>query len=115
MTIPRPGADGPRAVAALTSLIMVLCGLAVLPLLAAIVMTMNVIFDAGVPDLHGALFVGWLLAALFLSVWNVLFGLRVLREPSWRRVAWLYGPTLLLILAGLPFLLRLAPAAAGSQ
>ena len=97
----------PRAAAVLAALITVLCGLALLPLLVTIVMTMNLIFAAGVPDLEGALFVGWLLAALLLSAWNLRFGLRAIQQPSWRRVAWLYGASLLLFACGLPLLLRL--------
>jgi hypothetical protein len=101
-----PDADQLRAAVVLAALITVASGLSVLPLLVTMVMTMNVIFAAGVPDLNGALFVGWLLAALMLSVWNVLFGLRTLRQPSWRRVGWLYGSAFVLFLCGLPFLLR---------
>jgi len=102
---PAPGgAPGARLLAIL---IVVASGLAVLPLLFAAFATIGFVSPGAEPATRGLLLIGWLMAALVVVGWNLIFGIRVLQAPSWRGVAWLYLPTVLLLIPAVPVMLRL--------
>ena len=57
--------------------------------------------DGGGSNSRDSLLITWLVGANLLALWNLILGIRWAFRPGWRRVALLYGPTALLILAGL--------------
>jgi hypothetical protein len=103
----RGGPQGPAAARYLALLIVVLSGLAVLPLLAASFVTIGYLSPVDQPAMtRGLLLIGWMMAALLVVGWNLFHGMRVMNAPSWRGVGGLILPTLLLLLAAVPLAMK---------
>jgi len=101
---PGPGEEtrGHKAARLMALVITVASGLAVLPLIVALVSTTSFL-ARGADAAYGELITGWLLAALLAALWNIFFGLRAVAGPSWRRTARLAAPTIILLLIALIF------------
>jgi len=99
--------QGPAPARYLALLIVVLSGLAVLPLLVASFVTIGYLSPVAEPAMtRGLLLLGWMMASLLVVGWNLYFGMKTLNAPSWRRVGWLYLPSLLLLLAAVPLAMK---------
>jgi hypothetical protein len=57
--------------------------------------------DGGGSSSRDFLLINWLVGANLIALWNLILGIRWAFRPAWRRVALLYWPTALLILAGM--------------
>jgi hypothetical protein len=101
----RPGAPtrAHQAARRVALVITVASGLAVLPLIVALLSTTSFL-ARGADAAYGELITGWLLAALAAAAWNIFFGLRAVAAPSWRRITRLAAPTLILLLIAIVFI-----------
>jgi hypothetical protein len=103
---PASPSKGDRAARLVALVITVASGLALLPLIAALVSTLSFVSGADTTG-YGELVTGWLLAACVAALWNIFAGLRAVEAPSWRRTARLAAPTATLLLIALIFVLAL--------
>jgi hypothetical protein len=99
-----PGESNSEQAARLVALVItVASGLALLPLIFAVLATTS--FLRTDTSGRGELVTGWLLAACAAALWNIFVGLRAVQAPSWRRTARLAAPTVTLLLVALIFIL----------
>jgi hypothetical protein len=103
---PSPETKGHKAARLVALVITVASGLALLPLIVALVSTLSFLGAADTTG-YGELVTGWLLAACVAALWNIFVGLRAVEAPSWRRTARLAAPTATLLVIALIFVLAL--------
>lgn len=98
-----PGEPRSQQAARLVTLVItVASGLALLPLIFALLATTS--FLRTDTSGRGELVTGWLLAACAASLWNIVVGLRAVQAPSWRRTTRLAAPTVTLVVVALIFI-----------